>query len=60
MGESKQALAEYQTKHANALQEEKRQEKIHAKDEFMSILMDILPTVKAPCIRQYAIFNLQK
>ncbi len=45
MGERKQALAEYQTKRANKLREEKRQEKIRAKDAFMSLLTDVLPSV---------------
>ncbi len=47
MGERKQALAEYQTKRANKLREEKRQEKIRAKDAFMSLLTDVLPSVSA-------------
>ena len=47
MGERKQALAEYQTKRANVLREEMRQEKIRAKDAFMSLLTDVLPSVSA-------------
>lgn len=47
LGERKQALAEYQTKRANELREEKRQEKVRAKDAFMKLLTDVLPTVRA-------------
>lgn len=46
-GERKQSLAEYQTKRANALREEKRQEKMRAKDAFMSLLTDVLPSISA-------------
>ncbi len=46
-GERKQSLAEYQTKRANVLREEKRQEKMRAKDAFMSLLTDVLPTIAA-------------
>jgi len=45
-GERKQALAEYQSKRANDLREQKRQEKIRAKDAFMALLTDVLPTVR--------------
>ncbi|GFH52214.1 hypothetical protein CTEN210_08690 [Chaetoceros tenuissimus] len=44
-GEKKQALAEFQTKRANELKEEKRQEKIRARDAFMKLLTDKLPSV---------------
>lgn len=47
VGERKQALAEYQTKRANELREEKRQEKVRAKDAFMKLLTDVLPTIRA-------------
>lgn len=47
LGERKQALAEYQTKRANELREEKRQEKVRAKDAFMKLLTDVLPTIRA-------------
>ncbi len=46
IGERKQALAEYQTKRAAELREQKRQEKVRAKDAFMSLLRDILPSVR--------------
>lgn len=45
VGERKQALTEYQTKRANELREEKRQEKMRAKSAFMKLLTDILPSV---------------
>jgi pre-mRNA-processing factor 40 len=45
VGERKQALTEYQTKRANELREEKRQEKMRAKTAFMKLLTDILPSV---------------
>lgn len=44
-GERRQSLAEYQTRRANTLREEKRQEKMRAKDAFMSLLTDILPSI---------------
>jgi len=47
LGERKQALAEYQTKRANELREEKRQEKVRAKDAFVSLLTEVLPSVRA-------------
>jgi len=47
MGERRQLLGEYQTKQANKLREAKRQEKVRAKDAFMSLLTDTLPTVSA-------------
>jgi pre-mRNA-processing factor 40 len=46
-GERKQALAEYQTKRASELREQKRQEKVRAKDAFMALLTDILPSVRS-------------
>ena len=45
VGGRKQALAEYQTKRANELREEKRQEKTRAKNAFMKLLTDVLPSV---------------
>lgn len=45
IGERKQALAEYQTKRANDLKEEKRQERIRAKDGFMQMLTEKLPSI---------------
>lgn len=47
VGERKQALAEYQTKRANELREEKRQEKVRAKDAFTKLLTDLLPTIRS-------------
>lgn len=46
MGERKQALAEYQTKRANELRDVRRQEKVRAKDAFVKLLTDVLPTVR--------------
>jgi pre-mRNA-processing factor 40 len=45
IGERKQALAEYQTKRANDLKEEKRQEKVRAKDRFMQMLTEKLTSI---------------
>ena len=47
VGERKQALTEYQTKRANELREQKRQEKVRAKDAFMALLTQVLPGVRA-------------
>jgi len=47
VGERKQALAEYQTKRASELREQKRQEKVRAKDAFNALLTDVLPSVRA-------------
>lgn len=47
VGERKQALTEYQTKRANELREEKRHEKVRAKDAFMALLTQVLPGVSA-------------
>ncbi len=46
VGERKQALAEYQTKRAAELREQKRQEKVRAKDAFINLLTDVLPSVR--------------
>jgi len=46
IGERKQALAEYQSKRAAELREQKRKEKVRAKDAFMSLLTDKLPHVR--------------
>ena len=46
-GERKQALAEYQTKRAAELREQKRQEKVRAKDAFHALLREVLPTVQS-------------
>eukprot|EP00979_Chaetoceros_neogracilis_P016657 scaffold8946_cov268-Chaetoceros_neogracile.AAC.23 len=46
-GGRKQALAEYQTKRANELREEKRQEKTRAKNAFVKLLTDVLPSASA-------------
>jgi hypothetical protein len=45
IGERKQALAEYQTKRANDLKEEKRQERVKAKDGFMQMLTEKLTSI---------------
>jgi pre-mRNA-processing factor 40 len=45
VGERRQALAEYQTKRANELRNQERQEKIRAKDAFGQLLTDVLPSV---------------
>lgn len=45
LGERRQALAEYQTKRANEIRNEERQERIRAKDAFGQLLTDVLPTV---------------
>jgi len=47
MGERKQALAEFQTKRANEIREQKRQEKVRVKEAFMSLLTEVLPNVRA-------------
>lgn len=47
MGERKQALAEFQTRRANELREQKRQEKVRAKEAFVSLLTEVLPNVRA-------------
>ena len=47
VGERKQALAEYQTKRASELREQKRKEKVRAKEAFMALLTDTLPSVRA-------------
>lgn len=44
-GERKQALAEYQTKRANELRNQERQERMRAKDAFTDLLTEVLPTV---------------
>lgn len=44
-GERKQSLAEYQTKRANELRTIDRQEKARAKEAFIELLTDKLPTV---------------
>jgi len=46
MGERKQALAEFQTKRANEIREQKRQEKVRAKEAFMALLTEVLPTLR--------------
>ena len=46
VGERKQALAEYQTKRSAELKEQKRQEKVRVKDAFMTLLTEVLPSVK--------------
>ena len=46
-GERKQALAEYQTKRLNELREETRKEKARAKDAFLALLADVVPTLPA-------------
>ena len=45
VGERKQALAEYQAKRLNEMREEKRMEKIRAKDAFMTLLVEVIPSV---------------
>lgn len=45
LGERKQALAEYQTKRANELRTLERQERIRAKEAFVQLLTEKLPTV---------------
>jgi pre-mRNA-processing factor 40 len=45
-GERKQALAEYQTKRANDLRANERQEKIRTREAFMQLLTDNLSAVK--------------
>ena len=47
MGERKQALAEFQTRRANEIREQKRQEKVRAKEAFTSLLQEVLPNVRA-------------
>lgn len=46
MGERKQALAEYQTKRANELNNIKRQEMVRAKEAYQRLLTDVLPASK--------------
>jgi len=46
MGERKQALAEYQTKRANEIREQRRKESARAKDAFSNLLTEVLPTVR--------------
>jgi pre-mRNA-processing factor 40 len=45
VGERRQALAEYQTKRANELKNQERQERIRAKEAFGQLLTDVLQTV---------------
>jgi pre-mRNA-processing factor 40 len=45
LGERKQALAEYQTKRANDLRTLERQERMRAKEAFVQLLTEKLPTV---------------
>ena len=45
LGERKQALAEYQTKRANELRKLERQERMRAKEAFVQLLTEKLPTV---------------
>lgn len=45
VGERRQALAEYQTKRANELKNQERQEKIRSKEAFGQLLTEVLPTV---------------
>jgi pre-mRNA-processing factor 40 len=45
VGERRQALAEYQTKRANELRDQERQERIRAKEAFGQLLTEVLPTV---------------
>jgi len=45
VGERRQALAEYQTKRANELKQQERQERIRAKEAFGQLLTDVLQTV---------------
>jgi pre-mRNA-processing factor 40 len=45
VGERRQALAEYQTKRANEIRNEQRQERLRAKEAFGQLLADILPGV---------------
>lgn len=45
VGERKQALAEYQAKRANELRDEKRLEKIRAKDAFLMLLTEMIPAL---------------
>jgi len=45
VGERRQALAEYQTKRANELKNQERQERIRSKEAFVQLLTEVLPTV---------------
>lgn len=45
VGERRQALAEYQTKRANELKNQERQERIRAKEAFGQLLTEVLQTV---------------
>ena len=45
VGERRQALAEYQTKRANELKNQERQERIRSKEAFGHLLTEVLPTV---------------
>lgn len=45
VGERRQALAEYQTKRANELKNQERQERTRAKEAFIQLLTDVLQTV---------------
>jgi pre-mRNA-processing factor 40 len=45
VGERRQALAEYQTKRANEIRNEQRQERIRAKEAFGQLLADLLPGI---------------
>lgn len=45
VGERRQALAEYQTKRANELKNQERQERIRSKEAFGQLLTEVLPTV---------------
>ena len=46
LGERKQALAEYQTKRANELRTLERQERMRAKEAFIQLLTEKLPTIE--------------
>lgn len=46
LGERKQALAEYQTKRANELRTLERQERMRAKEAFVQLLTEKLPTIE--------------
>ena len=45
VGERRQALAEYQTKRANELRDQERQERVRAKEAFGQLLTEVLPSV---------------
>ena len=45
MGERRQALAEYQTKRSNEIRNEQRQERVRAKEAYVQMLANVLPSI---------------